>query len=94
MTTPPTLRDRAIDAAKQAINTLGMWLPPAGREAAADAVLATLEPSKEQPGAHVYLSTGCLHGEHTYCQSTTGSNGAKSPATCKFCTAPCVCDCH
>lgn len=36
----PNLRDRAIDAAKQAINTLGMWLPPAGREAVVDSVLA------------------------------------------------------
>lgn len=44
MTTPPTLRDRAIDAAKQAINALGMWLPPAGREAAVDAVLALTAP--------------------------------------------------
>ncbi|MCX5407479.1 hypothetical protein OHA37_26900 [Streptomyces sp. NBC_00335] len=41
MPTPPTLRDRALDAVKQAINTLGMWLPPAGREAVVDAVLAT-----------------------------------------------------
>lgn len=56
--------------------------------------IAALEPPKEQPDGHVYLSTGCLHNEHTWCQSDTGSNGAKVPATCKFCATPCVCDCH
>jgi hypothetical protein len=44
--------------------------------------------------AHVYLSTGCLHGEHGYCQANTGSNGTKVPASCKFCAAACVCPCH
>jgi hypothetical protein len=43
---------------------------------------------------HTYLSTGCLHGEHAYCQSNTGASGAKSPAQCKFCAAPCRCSCH
>ncbi|MFJ7269385.1 hypothetical protein ACIQV3_22535 [Streptomyces sp. NPDC099050] len=43
MTDQPTLRDRAIDAAKQTINALGMWLPPAGREAVVDAVAAVHE---------------------------------------------------
>lgn len=43
---------------------------------------------------HVYLSTGCFHGEHHYCQSNTGAAGTKVPAQCKFCAAPCVCDCH
>lgn len=43
---------------------------------------------------HVYLSTGCLHGEHAYCQARTGAVGVKVPATCKFCAAPCVCPCH
>lgn len=46
------------------------------------------------PDTHVYLSTGCLHGEHAYCQGHTGQAGAKKPARCKFCDAPCVCDCH
>lgn len=41
---------------------------------------------------HVYLSTGCLHGDHDYCQST--KQGSKIPAECKFCAAPCVCLCH
>ncbi len=43
---------------------------------------------------HIYLSTGCLHGEHEYCQSMTGQQGAKRPGRCKFCDAQCVCPCH
>lgn len=45
-------------------------------------------------GAHVYLSTSCLHDEHEYCQAKAGRAGTKKPAECKFCTAPCVCRCH
>ncbi|MCD9141084.1 hypothetical protein [Streptomyces albireticuli] len=45
-------------------------------------------------GGHVYLSTGCLHGDHDYCQNHTGLSGQKTPAVCKFCEAPCVCACH
>ncbi|WP_030670560.1 hypothetical protein [Streptomyces rimosus] len=48
----------------------------------------------EGQGGHTYLSTGCLHGEHGYCQSMTGLAGAKRPARCKFCEAPCICPCH
>jgi hypothetical protein len=47
----------------------------------------------EQSG-HRYLSTGCRHGEHGYCQSNTGSQGDKRPAECKFCGSKCVCSCH
>jgi len=44
---------------------------------------------------HHYLSTGCLHGEHGYCQTGKTKGGVtKAPAQCKFCRAPCVCDCH
>lgn len=49
---------------------------------------------------HWYVSTACLHGKvgqfdgHAYCQSNTGSNGQKVPASCKFCEAPCRCRCH
>lgn len=43
---------------------------------------------------HHYLSTGCLHGEHAYCQGKTGQAGVKVPAKCKFCDARCTCDCH
>ena len=58
------------------------------------------------PVDHVYLSTSCLHAGgypagsreaaelHGYCQSGTGRGGAKVPACCKFCSAPCVCVCH
>lgn len=49
--------------------------------------------SEERPG-HVYLSTGCLHGEHAYCQSMTGQQGEKRPGRCKFCDARCTCVCH
>lgn len=45
-------------------------------------------------GVHVYLSTGCLHGDHDYCKSMTGLNGAKRPASCKKCGAKCICSCH
>lgn len=44
--------------------------------------------------AHEYLSTGCLHGEHAYCQAKTGAVGIKRPGECKFCGAPCTCPCH
>ena len=43
---------------------------------------------------HEYLSTGCLHGEHDYWSSMTGMAGAKRPAQCKWCEAPCRCRCH
>lgn len=33
--------------------------------------------------AHSYLSTACLHQEHTVCR-----------LTCKFCVAACSCPCH
>lgn len=46
------------------------------------------------PPIHIYLSTACLHGEHAYCQSVHGAAGLKTPAVCKFCQAPCICDCH
>lgn len=45
MNTPPAPRELALDAAKQAINKLGMWLPPAGREAVVDAILAIASPA-------------------------------------------------
>jgi hypothetical protein len=57
----------------------------------------------EATTGHVYLSTGCLHGDtvlpdgrtgHQYCQSHTGHSGEKQPAQCKFCAAPCTCHCH
>lgn len=51
------------------------------------------EPAPEATG-HVYLSTGCLHGDHDYCKSMTGLNGSKRPGECKHCGAKCTCGCH
>lgn len=45
-------------------------------------------------GVHAYLSTGCLHGDHAYCQGMTGLAGKKRPGECKHCGAKCVCECH
>lgn len=45
-------------------------------------------------GWHVYLSTGCLHGDHGYCQAPSGKIGPKLPATCKTCRRDCICRCH
>jgi hypothetical protein len=53
-----------------------------------------LVPVDGRGDAHVYLSTACFHGEHGYCDAMTGQQGAKRPATCKFCPARCVCPCH
>ena len=47
-----------------------------------------------EAAGHTYLSTGCLHGHHDYCQAMTGHAGAKRPGQCKFCAAPCLCSCH
>lgn len=45
---------------------------------------------------HEYLSTGCLHGLHDYCESfvatdVAGRTFTRNPARCKFCEAPCIC---
>jgi hypothetical protein len=53
-----------------------------------------LKISGSNGSAHLYFSTGCLHGEHAYCQGETGAVGRKIPAQCKFCGAPCLCSCH
>lgn len=45
-------------------------------------------------GRHVYLSTGCLTGEHGYCASMTGVQGAKRGGLAKFTNAQCICSCH
>lgn len=54
-------------------------------------------------GLHIYLSTGCLHGNellpdgrtgHEYCRSETGITGAKTPGRCKVCGTLCMCPCH
>lgn len=43
---------------------------------------------------HEYLSTACLHGEHSYCKGEQGMMGKKKPAECKFCGSHCICQCH
>lgn len=45
-------------------------------------------------GRHRYLSTGCAHSDHLYCNSMTGMAGAKRPGRCKGCDAHCICPCH
>lgn len=45
-------------------------------------------------GRHVYLSTGCIAGEHDYCSAPAGSQGPKRPGRSKFSDAPCICWCH
>jgi hypothetical protein len=53
-----------------------------------------IEPSCECCPPHVYLSTSCFHGDHNYCKRETGLLGNKIPGVCKFCQAPCICQCH
>ncbi|WP_210637184.1 hypothetical protein [Streptomyces sp. GESEQ-13] len=72
-----------------------------GWMAASAAYLAALDGEQPAPApaatdatGHTYLSTGCLHGHHDYCQNHTGKSGSKTPAQCKFCAAPCTCHCH
>jgi hypothetical protein len=61
----------------------------------ARAIIATeTAPAVGQATDHVYLSTGCFHGDHDYCKNMTGLNGAKRPASCKKCGAKCICGCH
>lgn len=55
--------------------------------------ITTLQQMTREHG-HVYLSTGCLHDDHDYCNAKTGAVGPKAPAECKFCTAKCICPCH
>lgn len=100
-------RGTALDYVTQAVarheldNTVGADYPmpgpdhefwPLWRAVACNAMVA-YNGYIEHTG-HRYLSTGCRHGEHGYCQSNTGSQGQKIPAQCKFCASPCVCSCH
>lgn len=51
-------------------------------------------PGEPEDIGHVYLSTACLHGRHEYCARDVGLTGTKTPQTCKWCPAQCVCPCH
>lgn len=76
--------------------------PDSGQVEDAFFITATGEPSWAWSGSrpepvttHVYLSTGCFHGDHVYCQSgVRGDGGTKRPGRCKFCDARCICSCH
>lgn len=79
----------AQDLRRRLSRLLDRLVPPDYGEA--DAIRAHLNAD----GEHVYLSTGCLHGNHGHCQARTSAAGKpKAPAQCKFCSAPCVCRCH
>jgi hypothetical protein len=54
----------------------------------------TQQRSRSVAGSHVYLSTGCLHGDCDYCQNKDGRAGPKEPGQCKHCGAHCICSCH
>jgi hypothetical protein len=75
------------------------------REDVAAELRRMADEAQQQPDAHVYLSTGCFHGDepfalgltgHEYCQNKNGVLGAKKAARCKgeTCNAPCICPCH
>ena len=51
-------------------------------------------PAATEAIEHHYLSTGCLHDDHAYCQGMTGLNGSKRPGECKHCGTKCICACH
>jgi hypothetical protein len=85
-----SLADRLDEFAENALKTSDRELYTAIAYDIRDrATLAATEAT-----SHVYLSTGCLHGHHDYCQNHTGHSGTKTPAQCKFCAAPCTCHCH
>lgn len=47
------------------------------------------------PADHEYLSTACLHDRHDYCAAPERPDGTpKTPGSCKFCEAVCICECH
>ncbi|WP_138964233.1 hypothetical protein [Streptomyces sp. YIM 121038] len=61
--------------------------------------------AQQDDGAHVYLSTGCHHGDtvipdgrtgHEYCQTEARryDGTTKVAGTCKVCGARCICPCH
>jgi hypothetical protein len=75
-------------------NVIGYEPPLPIEGATIDRWRAVLEEQRPEPGVHVYLSTGCWHGDHDYCKSMTGLAGAKRPAECKKCAAKCICRCH
>jgi len=43
---------------------------------------------------HVYLSTACWHAAIAEDQEVIDAFHARCRRVCKFCHAPCYCDCH
>ncbi|MCX4792544.1 hypothetical protein OG369_42985 [Streptomyces sp. NBC_01221] len=88
----------AFNAIGSVLRKHDRFVPLSVRREVAAAVLAAVDndalPDVDPSAPHEYLSTGCLHGEHAYCQSMTGQQGEKRPAECKFCRARCTCSCH
>lgn len=71
----------------------GLHLPWTGQDGERADYLRSV--ALDHDGAHEYLSTGCLHDDCEHCRSTVAADGhTKTPGTCKFCTAVCVCPCH
>jgi hypothetical protein len=65
--------------------------------------LECVEKRANEKTVHRYLSTACLHATepgredlHQYCQTDAKRYDGvdKIAATCKWCEAPCICDCH
>ncbi|MET9122990.1 hypothetical protein [Streptomyces sp. NPDC004528] len=69
-------------------------IPRLERMAAAADQADEAQRDKPTAGGHVYLSTGCLHGDHAYCQNEDGRAGPKRPGECKHCGTRCICSCH
>ncbi|NUR04229.1 MAG: hypothetical protein HOY79_49335 [Streptomyces sp.] len=94
------VRERAerAEAAVTRVRTIAGWAIQGWSDISPQKIFNALdEPASAaatQATGHRYLSTGCLHDQHDYCQSHTGLSGAKTPAQCKFCKAPCLCPCH
>ena len=88
------LADRWVKAGPPPLGTpIARWVDR--RLVELNTALAEPAPATTQAtDEHVYLSTGCLYGDHGYCQGMTGMNGAKRPGECKHCGARCVCGCH
>lgn len=84
----------ALKPAECTASVSGNCLREAESETACDTEAGECVHGGRPAGTHIYLSTGCLHEDHGYCQSMTGIQGSKRGGTCKFCEAPCICTCH
>lgn len=86
--------DRLADALREALDAQDESELRGPAREQHDRWRAILDEPRPEPGVHVYLSTGCFHGDHDYCKSMTGLAGAKRPASCKKCGARYICPCH